>query len=69
LRLGKEVIGVKTENVNFIEGFATLKVYYGDDYHIHVNEDGDQIILDHNEEINKILEERKNEIRLSARAS
>jgi hypothetical protein len=69
LRLGKEVIGVKTENVNFIEGFATLKVYYGDDYHIHVNEDGDQIILDHNEEINRILEERKNEIRLSARAS
>lgn len=69
LRLGKEVIGVKTENVNFIEGFATLKVYYGDDYHIHVNEDGDQIILDHNEEINKILEERKNEIKLSAKAS
>jgi hypothetical protein len=34
LRLGKEVIGVKTENVNFIEGFATLKVYYGADYHI-----------------------------------
>jgi hypothetical protein len=26
-----------------------------------VNENGDQIILDHNEEINKILEERKNE--------
>lgn len=69
LRLGKEVIDVKTENVNFIEGFATLKVYYGDDYHIHVNEDGDQIILDHNEEINKILEERKNEINLSAKAS
>lgn len=69
LRLGKEVIDVKTENVNFIEGFATLKVYYGDDYHIHINEDGDQIILDHNEEINKILEERKNEINLSAKAS
>ena len=69
LRLGKEVIEVKTENVNLIEGFATLKVYYGDDYHIHVNEDGDQIILDHNEEISKILEERKNEIKLSARAS
>jgi hypothetical protein len=69
LRLGKEVIGVKTENVNFIEGFATLKVYYGADYHIQVNENGDQIILDHNEEINKILEERKNEIYLSAKAS
>jgi hypothetical protein len=68
LRLGKEVIGVKTENVNFLEGFATLKVYYGDDYHIHVNDDGDQIILDHNEEINKILEERKSEVKLSAQA-
>lgn len=64
LRLGKEVIEVKTENVNFIEGFATLKVYYGDDYHIHITEDGDQIILDHNEEINRILEERKSEINL-----
>ena len=64
LRLGKEVIEVKTENVNFIEGFATLKVYYGNDYHIHTSDDGDQIILDHNEEINRILEERKNEINL-----
>ena len=64
LRLGKEVIEVKTENVNFIEGFATLKVYYGNDYHVHINDDGDQIILDHNEEINRILEERKNEINL-----
>lgn len=64
LRLGKEVIEVKTENVNFIEGYATLKVYYGSDYHIHINDDGDQIILDHNEEINKILEERKSEINL-----
>lgn len=69
LRLGKEVIEVKTENVNFIEGFATLKVYYGNDYHIHFNEDGDQIILDHNEEINKILEERKREINLPHIAS
>ncbi len=64
LRLGKEVIEVKTENVNFIEGYATLKVYYGDDYHIHFNDNGDQIILDHNEEINRILEERKSEINL-----
>ena len=64
LRLGKEVIEVKTENVNFIEGFATLKVYYGNDYHIHTSEDGDRIILDHNEEINRILEERKREINL-----
>ena len=64
LRLGKEVIEVKTENVNFIEGYATLKVYYGDDYHIHFSDNGDQIILDHNEEINKILEERKSEINL-----
>ena len=64
LRLGKEVLGVKIENVNFIEGFATLKVYYDNDYHIHINDDGDQIILDHNEEINKILEERKKEINL-----
>lgn len=64
LRLGKEVIEVKTENVNFIEGYATLKVYYGDDYHIHFSDEGDQIILDHNEEINRILEERKSEINL-----
>jgi len=64
LRLGKEVIEVKIENVNFIEGFATLKVYYGDDYHIHFSDKGDQIILDHNEEINRILEERKSEINL-----
>lgn len=64
LRLGKEVIEVKTENVNFIEGYATLKVYYGDDYHIHINDDSDQIILNHNEEINRILEERKSEINL-----
>jgi len=69
LRLGKEVIEVKTENVNFIEGYATLKVYYGNDYHIHINDDGDQIILDHNEEINRILEERKNEINLPKAAS
>lgn len=64
LRLGKEVIEVKTDNVNFIEGFATLKVYYGEDYHIHIHEDGDQIVLDHNKEIQKILEERKKEINL-----
>jgi len=64
LRLGKEVFEVKTVNVNFIEGYATLKVYYGDDYHIHVNDNSDQIILDHNNEINKILEERKKEINL-----
>jgi len=62
LRLGKEVIEVKTDNVNFIEGYAILKVYHGDDYHIHINEDADQIILDHNEEINRIMEERKREI-------
>ena len=64
LRLGKEVIEVKTDNVNFIEGYATLKVYQGEDYHIHINEDADQILLDHNEEINRILEERKREISL-----
>jgi len=64
LRLGKEVLEVKTENVNFFEGFATLKVYYGNDYHIHIQEDGDQIVLDHNKEINRILEERKREINL-----
>ena len=64
LRLGKEVLEVKAVNVNFIEGYATLKVYYGDDYHIHINEDGDQIVLDHNKEIKKILEERKKEINL-----
>ncbi len=64
LRMGKEVFEVKTVNVNFIEGYATLKVYYGDDYHIHVSDNGDQIILDHNKEINKILEERKKEINL-----
>jgi len=69
LRLGKEVIEVKTENVNFIEGYATLKVYYGNDYHIHNNDDGDRIILDHNEEITKILEERKSEINLPKTAS
>jgi len=62
LRLGKEVIEVKTDNVNFIEGYATLKVYHGDDYHIHISDDADQIILDHNEEINRIMEERKREI-------
>lgn len=64
LRLGKEVLEVKTENVNFIEGFATLKVYYGNDYHIHINDDGDQIVLNHNEEVSRILEERKREINL-----
>ncbi|NJN25219.1 MAG: DUF4956 domain-containing protein [Cyclobacteriaceae bacterium] len=64
LRLGKEVLEVKTENVNFIEGYATLKVYYGEDYHLHIHEDGDQIILDHNKEIKRILEERKKEINL-----
>jgi hypothetical protein len=69
LRLGKEVIEVKTENVNFIEGYATLKVYYGDDYHIHINEDGDKLILDHNHEIENILEERKKEINLPRETS
>ena len=69
LRLGKEVIEVKTENVNFIEGFATLKVFYGKDYLVHFNDDGDQLILDHNEEINRILEERKSEINLPKAAS
>lgn len=64
LRLGKEVIEVKTDNVNFIEGYATLKVYHGEDYHIHMNEDVEQILSDHNEEINRILEERKREINL-----
>jgi len=64
LRLGKEVLEIKTVNVNFIEGFATLKVYYGGDYNLHFSDNGDQIILDHNEEIYKILEERKNEINL-----
>jgi hypothetical protein len=69
LRLGKEVIEVKIENVNFIEGHATLKVYYGDDYLIHYNDDSDQIILDHNEEIRKILNERENELSLSKTGS
>ena len=69
LRLGKEILEVKTDNVNFIEGFATLKVYYGDDYHIHINEDGDKLILDHNYEIDKILEERKKEINLPRETS
>lgn len=64
LRLGKEVIEVKTDNVNFIEGYATLKVYHGDDYNIQINDDSDQMLLDHNEEINRILEERKREINL-----
>lgn len=62
LRLGKEVIEVKTDYVNFIEGYATLKVYHGDDYNIHINDDADQMLLDHNEEINKVLKERKREI-------
>ncbi len=69
LRLGKEVIGVKTDNVNFIEGYATLKVYHGDDYNILVSDNGDQILLDHNEEISKILEERKSDINLPKIAS
>jgi hypothetical protein len=69
LRLGKEVFEVKTVNVNFIEGYATLKVYYGDDYNIHVSDNGDQLILDHNTEINKILEERKKEINLPTAVS
>lgn len=69
LRLGKEVIEVKTDNVNFIEGYATLKVFYGDDYNIMVSDDGDQILLNHNEEIKKILEERKSEINLPKIAS
>ena len=64
LRLGKEVIEVKTDNVNFIEGYATLKVYHGDDYNFHINDNADQMLLDHNEEINRILEERKREINL-----
>ena len=64
LRLGKEVIEIKTDNVNFIEGYATLKVYHGEDYNIHMSEDVDQVLLDHNEEINRILEERKREINL-----
>jgi len=69
LRLGKEVISVKTENVNFIEGYATLKVYYDNDYNLHVTDDGDQIVLEHNEEISRILEERKREINLPKAAS
>jgi hypothetical protein len=69
LRLGKEVIEVKTDNLNFIEGYATLKVYYGEDYNILVTDDGDQILSDHNEEINRVLEERKGEINLPKIAS
>jgi hypothetical protein len=65
LRLGKEVIEVKIDNVNFLEGHATLKVYYGEDYLIHYNDDGDQIILDHTEEINRILKDREEELRIS----
>jgi hypothetical protein len=65
LRLGKEVIEVKIDNVNFLEGHATLKVYYGEDYLIHYNDDGDQIILDHTEEINRILKDREEELRVS----
>lgn len=42
-----------------MEGFATLKVYYENDYHLHTSDDGDQIILDHSEEINRILKGRK----------
>jgi len=69
LRLGKEVLEVKTENVNFIEGFATLKVYHGEDYNILIKDNGDQILLDHNDEIDKILEERKREINVTKLAS
>ncbi len=69
LRLGKEVMEVKIENVNFIEGNATLKVYYGNDYLIHNSDDGDQIILDHNEEVRRILNERKHELSLSRTGS
>ena len=65
LRLGKDVIEVKIDNVNFLEGHATLKVYYGEDYLIHYNDDSDQIILDHNEEINRILKEREMELSIS----
>jgi hypothetical protein len=65
LRLGKEVIEVKIDNVNFLEGHATLKVYYGEDYLIQNNDDGDKIILDHNKEINRILRDRQEELSLS----
>lgn len=68
LRLGKEVVEVKIENVNFIEGHATLKVYYGNDYLINHHVDGDQIILDHNKEINRILREREAELDISRAA-
>jgi len=68
LRLGKEVIEIKIENVNFIEGHATLKVYHGDDYLIHVKDDGDEIIFNHNEEINRILEKRNREVSLARNA-
>ena len=63
------MIEVKTDNVNFIEGYATLKVYQGDDYNIHINDDADQMLLDHNEEINRILQERKREINLPKMAN
>lgn len=69
LRLGKEILEVKVDNVNFIEGHATLKVYYGGDYQLYANEGGEQILLDHNEAINRILEERKGEISLPKAAS
>lgn len=69
LRLGKDILEVKTVNVNFIEGFATLKVYYGNDHQLHIDDNADQIVLDHNEEINKILKERRREINMSQQAS
>lgn len=68
LRLGKEVMEVKIENVNFIEGHATLKVYYGDDYLLHVKDDGDEIIFNHNEEISRVLENRNRQVNLARNA-
>lgn len=64
LRLGKEVNEVSTESVNFIEGYATLKVFYGEDYHIHIGEDGDQIIMSHVEEMKSIFKNLKKDVKL-----
>jgi hypothetical protein len=65
LRLGKEIIDIQIDNVNFIEGFATVNVTYGDQPGWDLEEDYQKVLNDHNQELEKIYSKPSNQVDLN----
>jgi hypothetical protein len=65
LRLGKDIIDVQIDNVNFIEGYAIVNVTHGDQAEWTLEEDYQQVLNDHNLELQKIYSKPTNEVELN----